>query len=446
MKKSLLMIMVWSTGAAGCKATADESPATPPARVPEADAPLSQKPPHPGTSAAAAIDLLRRATRLVLVSSHRDEISLGEFAVDGRDDTAWRPNPPDPKPWIEVSFSHALNVSAIELAWEADSKKPSAAPKRVTVELDGSSAGELIREASGVYKVPWQAPRLAQKLRLSIEKVSPKDQLSISTVAVRGLASEELLFDAKLPEVRVQGFPAFPPSPAKNKAAWLKLLPFLSKEGFCDFYREFLRSDSSNDARKIRCVVGDPIAVSGIPPPTVSSLRWVKFGFDDDYEGYSESALAIETASGWHLTSLSPGSGRIVEGCPGMPTGGDTEVLLRWKEQQLLAEQVRWFHPGNTGYYQGESRPQAAVRVLRVCSLESHLLCREIVTAFGVPTISGEVHDPISDAPKRWEWEREFEINSRGLVRFSPCHTPGSEASSRVVEVPCLAPGYSTLL
>jgi hypothetical protein len=82
----------------------------------------------------------------------RDRRSVGEFMADGRSDTTWRPNPPDPAPWVEVVVPASARVHEVRVALEAS---PLLDQLSVQVSRDGKVWG---RAEKGGPKVRVSSP------------------------------------------------------------------------------------------------------------------------------------------------------------------------------------------------------------------------------------------------------------------------------------------------
>src|SRR5688500_15862471 len=99
-QRVLLAGAIGALALAGCKgephptrASEGATAARPlPSRSPKTEPPRGPK----------LVDLVHETAALLVSSSHRDESSRVEFLGDEQPSSAWRPNPPDPAPWVEL--------------------------------------------------------------------------------------------------------------------------------------------------------------------------------------------------------------------------------------------------------------------------------------------------------------------------------------------------------
>ncbi|HSC85867.1 MAG TPA: discoidin domain-containing protein [Polyangiaceae bacterium] len=389
--------------------------------------------------AKRSIDLIHGAATSVVTSSHKDESSLAEFALDEYAATAWRPNPPDPAPWIEVEFAERATLE--RLSFELEPPNRAGAPpvargsSHIDVLLDGAPAARL---ELGQTHLELAKPMSVGRVRLVLPGEKARGGRGLAGLRLEGSAPGASR-PAMTPESYAQG----------RKQRGLGLIrdcsegaPFTSTEEICERCRS--TNESAGDGGKFRCTVGEPFAVSGERPATVRETRWLQVESSDEYDSYEENFLGVLTALGWQTLPLSPHTETDVGSCPGMSDGGVVEPQLRWQDGRLVVEQVRWRYRGRMAVA-GEPAT-AGVRTLEVCEVKGPLQCRGHVVAFGRPeaTFGEEVGDPITSAPRTWEWERGYELRSDGVLRFGPCLAPTAGAAPR--EVPCLAPGHSTFL
>ena len=431
-KAQMLLVLV-SLGPVAC----DESRSTPkePATRSDDAASLNHAMPR-RPEVAEPIDLLRHATDSVVTSSHKDEASLGEFMLDGIATTSWQPNPPDPDPWIDVHFSNGVKLTRIAITLDAESDRSGAL--QISLMLDGKKLGQYALHAAN-YQLP--SPTSAGTLRILFHRNKSGVPVAVQDIGFWGIAPGHERWDAMVPESHVQARARH----GERSAGCTTNAPFARLDEVCASCVKELRESKTGNYRDVECKAGPTLDIKGKRPRTVDEVRWVELAYSDEFDSYTDSFLAFHMLEGWSVSAISSKTEKYMGSCPGMSDGGVVQPLLAWREGLFVAEQIRWFYRGRMAT---DEPPTSAVRALRVCEFEQKPLCREYVVAFGYPVASFSQdpeqpsYDPITGPPTSWVWERDYEIRQDGVLRFTPCQA-GTQTSE---VVPCLAPGFSSLL
>lgn len=381
------------------------------------------------------IDLLRHATVSVVTSSHKDESSLGEFMLDGFATTSWQPNPPDPNPWVDVHFSEGVKLTHLTITLDAESARSGAL--EISLILDGRKLGRYDLHATS-FQLPRPTP--AGTLRILFEPNKRRVPVAVQDIGFWGSAPDHERWEAMVPQSHVQGRARH----GERSAGCTTHAPFAQLDEICASCVKELRESEAGNYRNIECKAGPSLELKGKRPQTVDEVRWVELAYNDEFDSYTDSFLAFHMREGWYVSTIASRTEKSFGACPGMSDGGVVQPLLAWREGLFVAEQIRWFYRGRMAI---EEQPSTAVRALRVCEFEKKPLCREYVVAFGYPAASfpqvpEQSYEPITGPPTSWVWERDYEIRPDGVLRFTPCQA--STQTSKVV--PCLAPGFSSLL
>ena len=185
----------------------------------------------PSREPNAVHDLLRQSDVQVTVSSLRDRKSVGEFLADGRSDTAWRPNPPDPAPWVEVVVPASARVHEVRLALEAS---PLLEGLRVHVSRNGK---EWARAGKGAAELRFSAPgrESGGTFRVTFEGSgrAAGRSVAVTTLTFGGDAGGKL--GEAAPAVTVKGAGHALGEPF---VSWGRDAPYSTRDVLCERYHE----------------------------------------------------------------------------------------------------------------------------------------------------------------------------------------------------------------
>lgn len=417
------------------------SPLEPAPGAPSGTVPTNEPAPTGALAESPAlVDLVHRTTSLVVSSSHRDANSRVEFLVDDLSESAWRPNPPDPAPWVELQFAHEAEVhtASIETGSGSDS----------ALELHSPELGTATY-ANG-YTFRPAAPVRARKVRFEIrggKTKEPSKALALAELRVRGRVAPEFVREYALPEGRAQRSAPYARIDRAEFRRWWREAPYQSQDELCRAYETAMglpKVEEIPGGRKFAfCHVPDEaLPVDGTPPPNVRTVRsgFIAIDPSDDYSGESVTLLFVETDAGWSPANLWSDTDAYDGTCPGMHVAQSAVERTFWDGALLSQERGRLYYPPSGMYFGERASAPSALRSLLRCDTTERLSCREHVLAYGTPRIEyDEISRPVPVIPDTWTWTRSLSTGDDGWVRLSPCRNEAANV------VPCFAPAEPRL-
>lgn len=424
--------------------------------------------PSVGTSASAQVelvDLVHRTTALIVSSSHADANSRVEFLVDELTESAWRPNPPDPAPWVELQLAQEAEVhsAAIDLALD-DAVAGVALDSDLELQSPQLGAAKRLNDRY-VFQPP--KPVRSSKLRFIVVNNAKRagrsktTALALRELQVRGKASPEFVREYALPEGRVHRNGPYTRVDNAAFRSWWRGAPYQDKDQLCAAYEKAMGlpvvEEIPNGRKFAFCEVPEQeLAVDGTPPPNVRAVRggWIALSAGDSFGGESASLLFVETSAGWSPANLWSDNDSYDGMCPGMHVSRAKIERTFWEGAVLAQERGRIYYPPTGIYADAQERAErapSAVRSLIRCDTTERLTCREHVLAYGKPRVEPDEDTslPTPFVPETWAWERSFTVANNGWLRLSPCRSPeppsllDDKAAPSIV--PCFAPDASRL-
>jgi len=392
------------------------------------------------------IDLLRRTDAELVVSSHQDENHRAVSLADGRAETSFRPNPPDPAPWIEVILPTAVNVRSIELL--PTGKQP--APDRsFAVIREGHEVGLLGAEGERLHFAtpePWPGGRI----RLAWKAKDRRRVDGFSRLSVWGDAPASALLPEATPSAHVQ----------RSRSAydpWWLSAPYPSLQALCAKYHE-LRSARPEEASLVdksppsesRCALDRTLQPTGQSPPGMlrAHLAVVARGPLDEL-GSSPvfpKVLLFETNRGWFPTDVVVDSDRGSADDRGSVAYVTRVHNAAWIDGRLELDVLSRLLI--SGGYPPDGPLSVSGRFVISCEVKQRPVCRDELIAYGDPAMSPFIlidstrwHE-LQQMPKQWLWTRAHFVAPSGNLRLGDCMDgqPGKSGS-----VPCFAPDTSRL-
>jgi hypothetical protein len=395
-------------------------------------------------------DLLRQSDVQVTISSFRDRRSVGEFMADGRSDTTWRPNPPDPAPWVEVVVPASARVHEVRVALEAS---PLLDQLSVQVSRDGKVWG---RAEKGEPKVRVSSPgsQSGGTFRVTFEQ---SGRASGRSVAVTSLTFGGDVVDAlaeATPSVAVKGAGH---ALAEPFVSWARHAPYSTREAMCERYHE-LRTRMPTQRAAVdagapessNCSLGKTLKVEGTPPAGFKALHVaeVDWGVDDEVSGpMRPSLLVFETEQGFR-----PADFVLYDGYGARDTRAAVAYVslvtdAEWRGERLV---MRHVHRRVVSGGYGDDATSAATLTVMSCTIASGVTkggvaCERALIAYGDAHgqesmwMLSENAKALWAAPRAWIWERSYALSPSGKLRVGSCRG-GGEAKDE--SVAC----YATLL
>ncbi len=387
---------------------------------------------------------------MVVTSSYADGNSTGAYLVDELLQTAWRANPPDHAPWLEIDLPAPALIARIELvpAQGSPTERDSLArAARVLVPAASASDGwvplptQYRTAPSGELVLQLASPEAWQKLRVS---PNGAPRLAIAELRVIGSIAPDQLLEPALPETQVQGNPRGDYPGALGP--WLLGAPYPSEAALCSAFAALPVADPEGQhPRQEICRKLPAIIVQGTPPATISAVeRYALTTFDDVFTTQLV-ALVVRGERGLFPANMALIGERDDGMCPGGPEGGVKATNHRFEHGVLLIDRIREFSPGRMMMNMPESKPPVSATSVVRCRLEARLSCREFVTHYSTP---GKPLDQTGDAARvkaPANWDRTLSITARGSVRLSPCQAPPQGIGQPQLTVPCATPGAEVL-
>jgi hypothetical protein len=389
-------------------------------------------------------DLLRQSDVQVTISSFRDRRSVGEFMADGRSDTTWRPNPPDPAPWVEVVVPASARVHEVRVALEAS---PLLDLLSVQVSRDGKAWGRAER---GGPKVRVSSPESQSggTFRVTFEQ---SGRAAGRSVAVTSLAFGGDVVDAlaeATPSVAVKGAGHALGEPF---VSWARRAPYSTREAMCERYHELQRAAvDAGSPESPTCSLGKTLKVEGTPPAGFKALHVaeVDWGVDDEVSGpMRPSLLVFETEQGFRPADFVLHDGYGARDTRAAVAYVSLVTDAEWRGERLV---MRHVHRRVVSGGYGDDATSAATLTVMSCTIASGVTkggvaCERALIAYGDAHAQesmwmlSENAKALWAAPRAWIWERSYALSPSGNLRVGSCRG-GGEAKDE--SVAC----YATLL
>ncbi len=401
----------------------------------------------PGSTGDQLVDLVHHTTARVISSSHRDAKSRVEFLVDDIQQSAWRPNPPDPAPWVEVQLAvpAPIHQATVELAGDlasADLLRVESPQLGVATWRDGS------------YQFSLSRPVRTNAVRINVvgkkHTRRPGEVVALSELRLLGKIPKAAILDYALPEGRAhRSSPLSSVNNAKFRS-WWRAAPYESPDALCAAYEKTMGLPKVEDipgGRKFAyCYVpSEALVVEGVVPNGVRSVHsgWIGLSEIDEVNGgVTVGLLILRTGAGWSPANLW-GENSAYDGmCPGMHVERASVTRTFFEGNVVAQERIRIYYPPTGVYQDDEKRAPAAVRSLIRCETKDRLTCREHVLAYGTPDlVEPEGTQPYPVAPQTWAWQRSYTVADIGWLRMSPCRANEDAVNEGAAKiVPCFAP------
>ena len=422
------------------------------AKATQSSHPTSQASAPKATPLALPIDLLRVIDAELVVSSYKDASSRAESLVDGRTESAWRPNPPDPAPWVETALPVGASIQKIELF--VAGTKPGIDPGALSVAVfhDGREIGLMTAQDQRLSFAP-QGPWQGGRVRLAWKSKLPRGFVGFTQLSIWGEADPTLRLPEATPFAHVQGSPPAP-------SAWWLAAPYPSLKALCAKYHQ-LRAARPEEASQVdgkpptksRCELEQTLKPTGQPPPGVARAHIAVVTSGPDTElGYSPvfpKLLVIETDRGWFPSDLIVDTDRGTSDSRAGVAYVTQVVSAGWVDGRLELDVFSRLLI--SGGYPPDGPANVAGRFFISCDVKSKPVCREGLIAYGDRGSGSSLHFRLQEAnsgpevkrlPERWEWERAHFVAPSGNLRLGDClqGEPGKQ-----VGVPCFAPDASRL-
>lgn len=407
--------------------------------------------PHaPRAKPNAVDDLLRQSDVQVTVSSFRDRKSVGEFLADGRADTAWRPNPPDPAPWVGVLVPAAARVQEVRLALEAS---PLLEELSVQVSRDGEAWGRAEKGAAGLgFSAPVGKGGGTFRVTFQRSGGAAGRLVAVTSLTFGGEALGPL--SEATPAVTVKGGRNLLGEPF---VSWWSGAPYSTREALCERYHE-LRSAMPSQRSGVdagaptasNCSVAETLKPQGTAPHGIQAAHVVEvdWGAEDEVSGAMRpSLLVFESEHGFR-----PADFVLQEGYGAVDSRASVAYVslvtkAEWRGERLVLQHLH--RRVISGGY-GDDAVSAATLTAISCAgftgvPKGGVFCERALIAYGDAEAQGSMLMLSMDAkvlwapPHVWLWQRDAELSTSGRFRASPCR-PGGQAKGKAV--PC----YATLL
>lgn len=411
---------------------------------------LAADDPPPAVSASPSlVDLVHQTDVLVVSSSHRGETHQVEFLMDGLGESAWRPNSPDPAPWVELRFAHEVDVRRVSV--QPSPGDQASTLGELSLRVDGFDAPTFVE---GRYEFNRKLALHTKTLRLAVNGTvqgKPGAGVALAELVVRGTVPRAHVRDYALPEGRVQELgPPLLLEPDELKQ-WWRQAPYSSPTALCAAAAAAWKLEDgwSKASGGSSCALrkGEP-KVEGTRPEHVRSVAMLDFYFGDEVSGRTLSLLTLETSAGWLPANRWSGASDEGGGCPGMAESKQSVLRTYWEGDLLVQERYRHYLASYGPLFRPEVPPSTAARSQLRCETSGRFICRETVLAHGSPDVTySDTLQPIAKPPNVLGWERTFSVGEHGWVRFSPCETAlpiehsenGERRPSATRVVPCFA-------
>lgn len=381
-----------------------------------------------GTSVQPLVDLLHETAVEVAVSSHASYRAVGQLLVDEDPQTAWRPNPPDPSPWIRVSLPEHTSVRRIEAVW---------------AEPHPAAAVPSVKAGSSVVNGRWK--RIANTLSFEPERPIRNslhiEWTELGTLPAAGVAELRVLGQLSTPAAAIAraqpqvnvgaAVPSFRGEPPWL-APWWRAAPFESSAALCVALAE-------RDPQT-QCAERAPLSVEGSAPRRVSGVHVQSLSSGTSDEPRSLRVLVVDTEQGWFpFSTLLDVDQRALMG----DHRGSTLYLVRverarWRGEVLELEVLRRLSIAQAPEAQNLAGLQLlSCRVGHSPPPNAAPVCRDAWIAFGDADPQGHLvavdMNPEQFRPSRWLWRRDFALLPSGQIRLMPCMTETGTS------VPCYA-------
>lgn len=381
-------------------------------------APLLRVSSSAGASTQPLVDLLHETAVEVAVSSHANYRAVGQLLVDEDVQTAWRPNPPDPSPWVHVRLPEHTSVRRIEAVW---------------AEPEPAAAAPSVKEGNRVINGRWE--RTANTSSFVPERPI-RDSLHIEwaergTLPTAGVAELRVLGEISTPAAaltRAQpqvnvgaAVPSFRGEPTWL-APWWRAAPFESSAALC--------AALADRDPQTRCAQRAPLDVEGSAPRGVNGVHVQSLSTGTTDEPRSLRVLVVDTRQGWFpFSTVLDVDQRALMG----DHRGSTLYLVRverarWRGEVLELEVLRRLSIAQAP----EAQNLAALQLLS-CRVghspppNAAPVCHDAWIAFGDADPQGHLvavdMNPEKFRPSSWLWRRDYALLPSGQIRLMPCVT-----------------------
>ena len=390
----------------------------------------------PSGAPTAVHDLLRQSDVHVTISSVRDRRSVGEFLADGRSDTAWRPNPPDPAPWVEVVVPASARVHEVRVALEAS---PLLEQLSVQVSRDGKAWG---RAEKGAPKVRVSGPGLESggTFRVTFEQSGRAAGRSVAVTSLTFGGDVATTLAEATPNVTVKGAAHALGEPF---VSWARGAPYATREALCERYHELRAGmpaqrvdvDASAPERS-NCAFMKTLKPQGGAPAGFEAVHVVEvdWGVDDEVSGpMRPSLLVFETDRGFRPADFVLQDGYGARDSRAGVAYVSLVAHAEWRGERLVMLHVhRRVIAG--GY--GDDAVSAATLTAMSCRMASDVTkggvaCERALVAYGDAHAQesmwmlSENAKALWAVPRAWVWERDYALSPSGKLRVGSCREGG---------------------
>ena len=365
--------------------------------------------------------------------------------ADGRSDTAWRPNPSDPAPWIEVATPASTRVREVRLTLEGSSALKEL---RVQVSRDGEQGGQA-KAGTAAMHFATSSPDAGGSFRIAFRRSggAAGRLVAVSALMLRGEAEAPL--SPATPNVKVKGAAN---SLGEPFVSWWRGAPYPSLEAMCERYHQLRvalpNQRSGPDApapESSNCSVAETIEVKGTKPAIVAAVHVgeVDWGAENEVSGaFRPSLLFFRTQRGW-----SPADTMLSDGAGNTDLRASVAYVslvsqAEWRDSRLVLHHLR--RRIISGGY-GDDAVSAATLAAVSCGDWPRPSCDHALVAYGDPAAEAsqlrlfQAPKTLWAPPDGWLWQRDYEPSASGKLRLGSCRD-GAEAEGK--SVPC----YATVL
>jgi hypothetical protein len=408
--------------------------------VPEEAAEPLPEPETPET----LVDLLHRTRSHVTVSSRvENETDSPEHLVDRRPDTAWNSKTGDLTPTISVQVPAQAWVRRFELTVgydrvtaRGDQFTRNHRIAKVAVERDGGVVGvfELDPNERKPQTIPIDRQGGTFVIRVLETRAGTEArfrEVTVSELAVLGIAPDEVLAPDAMPQVGVEG------APDHHAAAFTPFFdraPYPSLEAMCAVHRSI--GDPPIDALLAAEGGADPFTATGPSCSVAEPSRGI--ALDAPYEirvlhtvedQTYFSRLAVRLPTGWYPTDVVLDRSYPGPGCGQASMREFERASLEGKTPTVVFDYVRrraeWLRM-DTGSWEAATRTRVA------CRPDARGVSCRAVTISATTEDLGWASESMQNGswrllPGRWQWTREATLDDAGGFRLGPCVDPKGE-------------------